>query len=294
MNLAKLYRIHLIVSICIVIGACSSHNGVERSMAIQAQASEKGWVSQIIPTPQFDLQVFVNRLPIVNRQTNESRSDFLPLDLLTVYVEGDGYAWVHGQYASDDPTPYMAIGLQLAFAQPEGTVAYIARPCQYLGVQNNPACTKKIWTDARFSEPVVESINLALTHLKSQYKAKNIELIGYSGGAAITLLLAARRNDVVRIITISGNIDPQAWVKSLHLKDLDGSLKTVNVIPKIFRIPQLNFVGGKDNVMPQVIIENFAKRYPAGFQPRIIVIKDNGHVCCWAQEWATLWRSYIK
>lgn len=253
-----------------------AQTGPERRIAHADTVKAAGWQNQTLRTSTFDLQAFSN-----NRAVQDG--------VLTVYIEGDGYAWVDGQFASDDPTPVQAIGLQLAMAQPSGAVAYLGRPCQYLGAGTDNRCNKKVWTDARFSAAAVKATNDALDQLKTQQGARQLQLVGYSGGAAIALLAAAERNDVKRIITVAGNLDPHGWAKDMRLQPLTGSLDTTAVIGRIEQIPQVDFVGGKDRVVPPRITEAFMQRYPARKRPRVITVPDNGHVCCWADQWMLLW-----
>jgi pimeloyl-ACP methyl ester carboxylesterase len=236
----------------------------------------QGWQSRVISTSQFDLQAFTNNQPMVD-------------GVLNVYIEGDGYAWINGQFPSEDPTPRTPVSLQLAMEQPGGAVAYLGRPCQYLGAGTDMRCHKKIWTDARFSEIVVAASNEAIDQLKSSQGAKRIRLVGYSGGAAIALLVAARRQDVSQIITVAGNLDPQTWAATLKLQPLAGSLDTRAVIKQTSSIPQVDFVGDVDRVVPAALTENFVAEYPLGAQPRMIHKSDFGHSCCWAEHWQQLW-----
>lgn len=258
-----------------------AQTGPERSAAIQSHAQQAGWHSQILRTPAFDLQALDNRQPARD-------------GVLTVYIEGDGYAWVGGQFPSDDPTPQTPVALQLAMVQPgKGAVVYLARPCQYTGAQTDARCNKTVWTDARFSPAAVSATNQALDQLKAKASAKQLQLVGYSGGAAIALLVAAERKDVKRIVTVAGNLDPHAWATAMKLRPLNDSLDTRSVIPATSSIPQVDFVGGKDRVVSPAITETFASLYPAGQQPRIIQMPENGHVCCWADQWPQLWQQAI-
>lgn len=254
-----------------------AQTGAERSAAHNQTATAAGWKSQIIRTGFFDLQAYSNRQPLSE-------------GVLTVYIEGDGYAWVDGRFPSDDPTPVQAVGLQLAMSQPSGAVAYLGRPCQYLGADTDSRCNKKVWTDARFSAAAVKATNESLDKVKSQKSARQLVLVGYSGGAAIALLAAAERNDVTRIITVAGNLDPHGWAQEMRLQPLTGSLDTVAVITKTAHIPQVDFVGGKDRVVPPRVAEAFVQRYPASQRPRVITVPDNGHVCCWSEQWPKLWQ----
>ncbi|GAB2181920.1 hypothetical protein DLREEDagrD3_21430 [Denitratisoma sp. agr-D3] len=51
-----------------------------------------------------------------------------------------------------------------------------------------------------------------------QLGARRLTLVGYSGGAAA--LLAARCSDVVRLVTIAGNLDHRAWTRYHHITTL--------------------------------------------------------------------------
>lgn len=254
---------------------CMHITAAERSQSIAEQATKAGWQVQTLKAGQFDLRAIVNRIQ--------------PVDgVLTVYIEGDGRAWIDGQFPSDDPTPTTPVALDLAMQQPTGSVVYLGRPCQYLGASTNPACTKALWSNERFSEAVIAATNSALDQLKTQTQAHKLRLVGYSGGAAVVLLVAARRTDVTKLVTVAGNLDPAAWANQLKLEPLTGSLNPISVIPATQTIPQVDFVGGKDKVVPAHITEAFVKRYPAPYRPMLINIPDNGHVCCWVEQWPQL------
>jgi hypothetical protein len=58
---------------------------------------------------------------------------------------------------------------------------------------------------------VISASNQAVDALKQRYGAQEIVLVGYSGGGAVAALVAARRTDVVRLVTVAGNLDHLAW-----------------------------------------------------------------------------------
>ena len=58
---------------------------------------------------------------------------------ITVYVEGDGFAWVTRSVVSDNPTPTKPMLLRLAGIDPKSNVIYLARPCQYINFKSNDA-----------------------------------------------------------------------------------------------------------------------------------------------------------
>ncbi len=70
------------------------------------------------------------------------------VNVLRVYLEGDGLAWRSRRHVSDDPTPVSPVALQLMLADPNKDLAYLGRPCQFV---HNGACRDTLWTSARFS-----------------------------------------------------------------------------------------------------------------------------------------------
>lgn len=209
-------------------------------------------------------------------------------DQLTIYIEGDGLAWMSPSQPSADPTPREPMGLQLALAQPWGNAAYLARPCQYVDAEQS-GCPPAYWTEQRFAPPVVSAADQAVDQLKQRFAARELTLVGYSGGGTVAALLAARRSDVVRLITVAGNLDPSAWTAYHRLKPLTGSLSPVDVIAPLQNIPQLHLVGGQDNNVPPSLAEGFARRFNPPLAPGVQIIPQFDHHCCWVAQWPALW-----
>ncbi|MCD8562495.1 MAG: hypothetical protein LRY54_00110 [Alphaproteobacteria bacterium] len=116
----------------------------------------------------------------------------------TVYIEGDGLAWLSRNEISLDPTPTNPVALNLAAMDKAKNVAYLARPCQFSKmIDKNTACPAKYWTNERFAPDVINAMNAALDNIKHQYDITEFNLVGFSGGANIAALLAAARTDVV-------------------------------------------------------------------------------------------------
>ncbi len=88
-------------------------------------------------------------------------------------------------------------------------------------------------------------------------RGQTIELIGYSGGAAIAVALAARRKDVTLMVTVAGNLDTEA-VNRYHRDDaMPASLNPVSLSPQLAGLPQLHLVGARDKLIPASVATGF-------------------------------------
>lgn len=204
---------------------------------------------------------------------------------LVVYIEGDGLAWRTRHLVSDDPTPVNPVALKLAITDPRPNKAYLARPCQYL---QPGGCEPGLWTEARFSDAVVQSTLSAIDILKAKFGAQRIELVGYSGGGAVAALVAARRDDVTRLVTVAGNLDHRHWTDRHRVTPLAQSLNPADAWPQLAGVPQAHLVGEKDRIIDASDLRAYADRFPGGQKPAIHVISGFDHRCCWEQHWADI------
>jgi pimeloyl-ACP methyl ester carboxylesterase len=211
---------------------------------------------------------------------------------LVVYIEGDGRAWISRRCPSDDPTPRDPLALRLAVRDPSPKVLYLGRPCQYLSPRSLRGCEPRFWTTARFSFPVVEAMDMALTQAKAFFKAERLHLIGYSGGGALAVLLAAKRIDVATLMTIAGNLDHEAWTKHHQVTALYDSLNPVNVAASVRDRPQVHFVGSEDEIVPPFIARSFVDRMGNPFGTRLVEIPNFDHKCRWVRAWPGLLAPY--
>ena len=211
---------------------------------------------------------------------------------LTVYIEGDGRAFINRRTPSRDPTPHNPTGLRLAMADPAAPILYLSRPCQYTTKDTQRECRTAYWTSARFSQTVVNALNNALTQAKTLTPFKRLHLAGYSGGGAIAVLLAARRTDVISIITVAGNLDHRFWTDYHRITPLYDSLNSADSAQKVAHIPQVHFAGGQDTVMPAICINSYLQRMAEPVYARLIVLPELGHYQGWADIWQALLAHY--
>ncbi|SFK57243.1 alpha/beta fold hydrolase [Methylophaga sulfidovorans] len=265
------YRHILLFTFLLLLQACSSIPTTQsRIDTAQQLAHKQQWQGQVIKTSAFNLQSFVPK-------------NSKPSKRLTIYIEGDGLAWLSRRKISSDPTPIDPLVLKLALQ--DKNAVYLARPCQYVWSER---CGSDLWTSARFSSDVLTAMNQAVTDLKNQFNASSIRLIGYSGGGAIATLLAAERADVDQLITVAGNIDTTAWTNLHHISPLTSSLNPAEQWQALQEKPQIHFVGSEDKIMPEAVAKSYQQHFPNSKQPGVRVITGMTHHCCWAEHWPEL------
>lgn len=139
-------------------------------------------------------------------------------------------------------------------------VAWIARPCQYVSMQRNPACASFYWTAGRFAPQLVEAMDAAITQIAWAASADRVHLVGYSGGGGMALLVAVRRSDVASVRSVAGNLDIEAFTGLHQVSPMSGSLNPADVALPLAHIPQRHFIGGEDKIVPESIAATYLRR----------------------------------
>lgn len=232
-----------------------------------------------ISTPQFQLVAYAR---------------FGAGPVLRVYIEGDGHAFVTRDEPSDDPTPRSPVALELAARDTAPSVAYLGRPCQYVAPGSDPQCGVYYWTDGRYAEPVVASMNAAIDQLQMASGARSIELVGFSGGGVIAALIAARRTDVANLRTVAANLDTATWTATLGLSPLTGSLNPADFATRLQNLPQMHFIGRQDTVVEPTIIRAYRTRFQRLDCVRETIVPSAGHREGWSGIWPELLRQPVR
>ncbi len=262
------------LSVLLGVGACAGIPApAERQEAAEEIASEAGLAPRTIETRPFDL---------LGRMRKPA-----PGGLLTIYIEGDGFAWERRGKRSTDPTPIDPLALKLAAADPATAVAWLARPCQFTGGAKARNCTSDHWTAGRYGEEVVSAMNEALDVLKREAGASRLALVGYSGGGAIAALLAIRRTDIVWLKTVASPLDTEAFTSFHKVTPLSASLNPAESAGALAHLPQIHYVGEEDNIVPAEINRRFLARMGATECATLIVMPGMDHGK-WAEVWGPL------
>lgn len=201
---------------------------------------------------------------------------------LHVYLGGDGSPYLRRRWVARDPTPSRPLGLELLARDPNPGV-YLGRPC-YHGQQRG--CSPLWWTSHRYAPRVVASLE-AVVHQLDRGKAQRFLLIGYSGGGALAMLLAARlpQNRLAGVMTVAANLDPPGWVRLHRYQPLSGSLNPAELAPLPAIVRQTHYAGGRDRNLPPALLSRALAGQP---HARLIIEPEFGHHCCWAAVWPQL------
>lgn len=207
----------------------------------------------------------------------------------TIYIEGDGVAWVSKRRPSLDPTPKNPIALHLSTRDASPNVIYLARPCQYsqMAAGDTP-CDSKVWTGDRFAPEVIASINAAVDNIKRKYDIPAFNLVGFSGGGAVAALLAAERDDVLSLRTVAGNLDHVALNRMHGVSAMPRSLNPADIAAQIAHIPQHHFIGEWDEVVTPAIYDSFRAAAGPSTCMRSSMVKEVDHETGWVNIWPTL------
>lgn len=203
-------------------------------------------------------------------------------EVLTVVVEGDGRAHDARGRPAADPTPADPVGFAIARAWPEGPVAWLGRPCQYVRDADH-ACRVADWTTDRFSPAAIDLLDRGVDALKAETGASRVQLVGWSGGGVAALALARRRSDVAGLMTVAAPLDVAAWTRFHGLTPLDAP----SVEP--LATAQAHIFGSRDRVTPPSVGVDAARRLAGG--RGVVEVWDERHDCCWADRAGDLARS---
>ena len=269
-----------LISTVVILQGCITPFPQSRSNYANDIASTSLWKPVNLDTDEFRLRLYFP-------------DQLKPNNQVVIYIEGDGLAWIDRTTPSSDPTPRDPIALRLALAQGSKSAAYIARPCQYTMLADAIRCQSTIWTNARYSKAAVKAIIQAIDYVKALFGAKQVVLVGYSGGGVMAALASAQRDDVSLLVTIAANLDLEFWTRYHGVTPLLGSLDPVDFGKALKQQRQIHFVGSDDRVVPPSVARSYALSVDPTLLRTINLVKDVDHTCCWDKVWQTMARTII-
>jgi len=255
----------LLLSIGVALtGACATLSGQEATHAALRRATQLGFDATLIEGQGFTHDVFV-------RVRSSART-------VWVFIEGDGSPWTDGgTKIAADPTARRPLALELALQTQDAI--YLGRPC-YLRAHQDTRCAPALWTEARYSDEVVASMNAALQTALQSSSPQHIVLVGYSGGGALAVLMAKASPIPTTVVTIAGNLDTDAWAQAHGYTSLYKSRNPADTAS--LDIPEFHLLGGRDTNVTARMTARYLNRIP---QNRIWRYEKFDHVCCWSKTW---------
>jgi pimeloyl-ACP methyl ester carboxylesterase len=203
-----------------------------------------------------------------------------PDPVLHVYIDGDGTPYPTPDTVSPDPVVHEPLMLHLMALDPHPSV-YVGRPC-YWGLRSDAGCSPSLWTLGRFSPAVIDSMTAVIIQETGDRPPSRRVLYGHSGGATLALLIASRGLELAGIVTIGGNLDPDAWARLHGYTPLIESLNPIRTAPKAGWPAMRHYVGDADRIVPAALVRDAAARIGG----EVIVVPGFDHHCCWQQIWS--------
>lgn len=215
-------------------------------------------------------------------------------DVATIYIEGNGTRQkrsidIPTTLPHGDATPANPVALHLASRDKSLNVAYLALPCQFIKNPEDKGCARAYWQEKKFSPEVMDAYNDALNDIAARYDITGFNLIGYDNGANIAAVLAARRDDVLSLRTVAGNLNPTLSAENNLLMPLDkNSVFAVDYGSSLSDIPQHHFIGAADEITTPSVYHSYRQRVGLSDCIHYSLIPDADHTSGWVEKWPEL------
>jgi pimeloyl-ACP methyl ester carboxylesterase len=199
-----------------------------------------------------------------------------------VFIEGDGRAWQSDTQINDDPTPHHSTLLPLMATLQEPAV-FIGRPCYF--ATHDVACEWPWWTLLRYSRTVVASMAAAIEHETQGFD--EVILCGHSGGGTLATLIAKRMAKVTAVVTLAGNLQPQAWITYHGYSPLADTENPIDMISPA-RLREFHFAASEDSEILPVWITQYCAAQP---QAHCTTANHTTHTEGWLQAWPQIYQT---
>lgn len=244
-----------------------------------------------IARPAFMVERFI---PAGNFQLQAWERMHAPNNIANVYIEGDG---VHQKKTPQlrpdhrwlNPTPDNPVALHLASRDLSKNLVYLARPCQYIKMPHEKGCDVSYWEDKRFAPEVLNAYDAALDEIAARYDITGFNLIGYDGGANVAAVMAARRDDVLSLRTIAGNLNPDFVVDHNKQTPLAGnSILAIDYGSALAGVPQHHFIGAADEIIIPGVYHSYRQMVGLSDCIHYSLVQDADHTRGWVEKWPEL------
>lgn len=217
-------------------------------------------------------------------------------EVATIYIEGDTINQLDTRptlMAMNMPrinsSPDMPLGLYLGSRDKATNLGYLARPCQYVKIPKDKGCGTSYWLENRFAPEIIEAYQIALDDMKSRYSLTGFNIVGYDGGANIAAVLAAKRNDILSLRTVAGNLNPDLTNDKTNQKTLAStSVLAIDYASQLSDIPQHHFIGAADDIITPAVYHSYRQMVGLSDCISYSLIQDADHTKGWVEKWPEL------
>lgn len=217
-------------------------------------------------------------------------------EVATIYIEGDTINQLDTRptlltmnMPRINSSPKMPLGLYLASRDKSTNLGYLARPCQYVKMPKDKGCGTSYWLENRFAPEIIEAYQIALDDMKSRYSITGFNIVGYDGGANIAAILAAKRNDIMTLRTVAGNLNPDLTNDKTNQKTLAStSVLAIDYASQLSNIPQHHFIGAADDMITPAVYHSFRQMVGLPDCISYSLVQDADHTNGWVEKWPEL------
>ena len=245
-----------------------------------------------IARPAFMVERFI---PAGDFQLQAWERMHAPNDVATVYIEGDGLrhksntAKMPANLPIMSPTPNNPVALHLASRDLSENLAYLSRPCQFIKMPEDKGCDASYWKEKRYTPEVIKAYETALNNIAAHYNITGFHLVGYDGGANIAAVLAARRNDILSLRTVAGDLNPNFTIDNNGLATLaSNSVIAADYGTRLAGVPQHHFIGAADKVITPGIYHSYRQMVGLSDCIHYSLVQDADHTRGWVEKWPEL------
>lgn len=204
-----------------------------------------------------------------------------------IYLEGDGLVLNAFGELAQNPTPTDPVALKLAIVDDRSyTKIIINRPFQYTASSRRDS---KYWTTARYSAEVIQSVVESINAAQQKFAFDTFELVAYSGGAAVALLLVPHFQNITHITSFAGNLDHQSWTDYHDTQSLFQSLDPMQNKELLCKVKQAHYAGTRDDNTTLDLANAYKDRLNCD-KIRITPIEGYSH----DSDWTRVWREQLK
>ena len=124
---------------------------------------------------------------------------------------------------------------------------------------------------------------------QTRFNFETVEIVAYSGGACVALLLSPKFDNLKKITSFAGNLDHVNWTKYHMAQPLFESLDPLKNKTTLAKISQTHFVGESDD-NTTVELARIYKQKISSNNISIVAIPGFSH----DSNWQEIWKEHIK